>query len=211
MKKLYTALLLLASLTSFAQLQLPPLPDYAVCDQNADGFAIFDLSNVRQMLYAQYPANSYSVAFYETLSGAESGTGPLPMLYNNVIPSGQVIYAKVWETGTPSNYDITTFQLITNTAPVVSNAILTACDDNNDEVALFDLTSAEAQITGGMPGYMVSYYNTMAEAETGTPISAPTSYMSTGSVTVIFVKVESTEGCSAIAVSYTHLTLPTKA
>lgn len=199
MKKLYTTLLLLASFTSFAQLQLSPLPDYAMCDQNADGHAIFDLSAVRQMLYAQYPANSYSVAFYETLSGAESGTGSLPMQYSNIIQGSQVIYAKVWETGNPNNYDITTFQLIINTAPVVSNAILTVCDDNNDEVALFDLTTAEAQITGGMPGFTFSYYHTMAEVEGGMPISDPTSYVSTGPVTTIFVQVQNPEGCSAIA------------
>lgn len=199
MKKLYASLLLFTSFVSFSQLQLSPLPDYTICDQNVDGYAMFDLGSIRQMLYINYPANSYSVAFYETMNGAESGIGSLPMLYNNVIPGSQVIYAKVWETGNPNNFGITTFQLITNPAPVVNNAILTVCDDNNDEMAVFDLTTAEAEITGGMPGYMVSYYQSLADAEGGMTIAQPNNYMSMGPVTVIYVKVENMDGCNSIA------------
>lgn len=199
MKKLYAALLLLSSFISFAQLQLSPLPDYAVCDNNAvaDGFATFDLSNISQMLYMSYPANTYTVAYYLNQVAAQADTR-LPLIYTNVTANTQTLVVKVWETANAANAGFTSLTLVVNPTPVANPASLSVCDDNNDEVAMFDLTAAETQITGGMPGYMVSYYNTMTEAETGMPIADPTSYMSTGSVTVIFVKVESTEGCSVI-------------
>jgi hypothetical protein len=199
MKKLYTALLLLASLTSFAQLQLPPLPDYAVCDDDAvaDGFATFDLGNISQMLYMSYPADEYTVAFYVNTAAAQSDTR-LPLVYTNVAPHTQTLVVKVWENANATNAGFANLTLVVNPMPTANPTSISVCDDNNDEMALFDLTTAETQITGGVPGYMVSYYSTMAEAETGMPISDPTSYMSTGSVTVVYVKVENTEGCSVI-------------
>lgn len=197
MKKLYAALLLLSSFISFAQLQLSPLPDYAVCDDNAfaDGFATFDLGNTSQMLYMFYPPNTYTVAYYVNQAAAQADTR-LPLIYTNVTANAQTLLVKVWETANAANAGFTTLTLVVNPTPIANPTSLSVCDDDNDEVAMFDLTAAEAEITGGMQGYMVSYYNTMAEAETGMPIADPTSYMSTGSVTVVYVKVENTEGCS---------------
>lgn len=197
MKKLYAALLVLTSFISFAQLQVSPLPDYSQCDDNADGFATFDLNTIRQMLYMDYPPNAYTVAFYVNAAAAQVDTR-LPLQYTNVTANTQTLVVKVWETANAANAGFTTLTLVVNPTPIANSTILSVCDDNNDEMAMFDLTATEAAITGGLP-YMVSYYESLADTEGGMPITQPNNYMSRGPVTVIYVKVESVDGCSAIA------------
>ena len=44
---------------------------------------------------------------------------------------------------------------------------MVVCDDNNDGFAEFTLTDKDAEIIGGEPDVMVSYHETLADAQNG--------------------------------------------
>ncbi|MCB0640801.1 MAG: hypothetical protein KDC44_04140, partial [Phaeodactylibacter sp.] len=82
-------------------------------------------------------------------------------------------------------------------APVAYNATINECPalfDTND--ADFDLTTADAAVTGGVPGLTASYYNSLQELEDGinaigSPYNSPTANL--------WVKVEDMDGCYSIS------------
>jgi gliding motility-associated-like protein len=64
-------------------------------------------------------------------------------------------------------------------SPVANTpADIDVCDDNNDGFScLFDLTASDAQVTGGVPGLVVTYHETLTDAQTGAnPIANPSAY-----------------------------------
>lgn len=197
MKKLYAAVLLLTSLISFAQLQIGPIPNFTQCDDNADGFATFDLSMASQMIYTSYPPNTYTVAYYVNMAAAQADTR-LPLQYTNSTAHTQTLVVKVWETANATNAGFTTFDLIVNPAPVVTNTTLYACDDNNDGIGLFNLPGAETTITGGQPGYTITYFATTSDLQNNIAIATPSAYQSTQN-TIVYAQVQNMDGCISIA------------
>ena len=79
-----------------------PLAPYGVCDDNADGIAVFDLTNpslAPAFLGATQLPAGYTISYYLTVAGANPATNPvetpLPTSYTNVIPTSQDIYIRV--------------------------------------------------------------------------------------------------------------------
>ena len=74
---------------------------------------------------------------------------------------------------------------------------LTICDDNNDSVALFTLTDADAQIIGGNVDVFVTYYETQAAADLGDITTALVSpYQNTANPQIVFARLEElSQGC----------------
>lgn len=78
------------------------------------------------------------------------------------------------------------------TMPILSN--LTACDDDYDGFAVFDLTTQTPIIlaaqSGASANYSVSYYLSQSNANTGiNPISNPSAYTNSSNQQVIYVRV----------------------
>jgi gliding motility-associated-like protein len=160
----------------------PILEPYYGCDDNFDGIAIFDLTNIKlleNILGAtQLPAD-YNVTFYDTAAGANPltnlGETPLPTSYQNTTPFSQDIYIRV-ENKTTGCVNATGFLILktgdiaTATAPVD----FVSCDDDATNDGLYqsiDLTSYEAVILGAQDPtiYDVTYYESEALAIAGVP------------------------------------------
>ena len=144
-KLLYLFLFLTISITSFAQVANQP-NDYVVCDDDNDGFALFDLTYAdAQILGSQQSAADYTVTYHETLYDAENNFSPIVFYpYVNNTDWLQIIYVRLEDNNTGS-YDITTVNLIVNPSPLpVQPSPLNLCDDvgeiPGDEIAVFDLT-----------------------------------------------------------------------
>lgn len=86
---------------------------------------------------------------------------------------------------------------------------LTLDDDDVDGMVPFDLTVNEAIISGGTPGYIFTYYETMADAVAGT--SAVTSpFTNVTNPDEIFVNVEDpSTGCTTITSFNLYVVTPT--
>ncbi len=73
------------------------------------------------------------------------------------------------------------------------------CDDDDDGVAVFDLTTQTPAVLNGRDAadYTVSYYETLADAQSGTnAISDPSAYRNTSNPQTVFYRIENNDtGC----------------
>jgi len=89
-----------ATRTVSSQIEVRPLPEIypvdslAVCDDDFDGIAEFNLENTIPQILHGRPATDFSVTFYETLSDARAQTNPItdPSSYRNTVPHRQTVY-----------------------------------------------------------------------------------------------------------------------
>ncbi|GGG55794.1 T9SS type B sorting domain-containing protein [Bizionia arctica] len=127
-----------------------------------------------------------------------SGTGTV-LNAGEVITSTQTIYVYA-ETGTTPNCSAeNSFVVTINPLPtVVAPTPLIVCDDNvADGMTEMDLNDKNNEISGGNTNYIVTYYNSLTNAQNGTPEVMPSSstYIGTNNE-VVHVRVEdATTGC----------------
>ncbi|WP_281756594.1 T9SS type B sorting domain-containing protein, partial [Neptunitalea chrysea] len=175
------------------------LPDLELCDDNvADGYTEFDLSEQDATVYGAQSTSDYTIEYYLSETAAEEGLYPLPSnYYTNTSQYQQTVWVRLEDniTGCPT---IRSFDLIVNPNPVINpnyDNDLALCDDFgevNDELTVFDLTVENDEITAGVNGYVVTYYETEADAIAGTnAIADDTAYENTlGNPYTLFVRVE---------------------
>jgi len=126
------------------------------------------------------------------------GTGTV-LMAGQSITTTQTIYVYA-ETGTTPNCSAENDFVVTiNPLPtIIAPAPLFACDDNvPDGMTEIDLTVTNNEITGNNPNYIVTYYNSAADAIAGTPQVTPsaTAYIGTDGE-IVHVRVEdATTGC----------------
>ncbi|WP_397363812.1 T9SS type B sorting domain-containing protein [Olleya sp. R77988] len=162
------------------------LDDYIVCDDNNDGFNQFDFDTVMtpQILGTQNPAD-FVLTYHTTLLNAENGTSPIVNTGNYTNATNpQTIYIRLEGI---ANGCVTTGEFIIRVeAPpvIVQPTPLAICDEldanyyeNNDDMATFDLTVKNDEITAGNVSWIVTYYETQADADAdANAIADPTMY-----------------------------------
>lgn len=208
MKQKLSFLLLLVSIMVKAQVANLP-SDLSICDDDNDGFGVFDLSVATpEVLGGQNPAD-YTVTYYETITQAEIGASPITgMLYSNVSPYNQVIYVRVEEIAT-GNYATTTLNLVVNDAPNVPTSVNYTIADNygalDDGIAQFDLTTQNGEllsnVSGNVNDYVVTYYLTEADANNQSgAIANVMNYVNTTNPETVYANVQSVvSGCFSVA------------
>jgi uncharacterized repeat protein (TIGR01451 family) len=164
MKKTILLLIFFLSVNINAQINQNVTP-YQICNiSNSVQFDIFDLTTkIPEVLNGLNPA-IYIVSFHETLADAQVG-GPSivsPAAYYNVA-NPMTIYVRVQNSQTNES-EITSFQIMVFEQPLAYPAVLSFCDMM--ELAIYNLSDADAQITGGSTSATVVYYETLVSAET---------------------------------------------
>ncbi|WP_178987685.1 T9SS type B sorting domain-containing protein [Winogradskyella schleiferi] len=138
-----------------------------VCDDNADGFAEFNLSlKDAEVIGSQ---SGMTVSYYADPADAELGDNPLPTTYTNATPGVQEVSVRI-ENGATGCYATTTLQLIVNPKPLITTVTAyELCDDNlsGDEEEDFDLSTKTAEILNGQVNVAVNYYANEADADAG--------------------------------------------
>jgi len=201
------------SLTSF-DLTVNPIPDLqsvptnAVCDEDDDGFANFDLGVAENFILPD--PNGFSFQYFESLNDAQNSTNPItnPDNYQNTQSPLQTIYVLVTNESTNcqaiQSFDIEVLEQPQITEP----SALSECDTSTDQsgFASFDLNSKIPEITGNNPDYEVDFFLTQAEAEDLTITSGlDSTFTNTTAFTqTLFIRVtDTTNGC----VTFTTLVL----
>ncbi|WP_353780267.1 T9SS type B sorting domain-containing protein, partial [Winogradskyella sp. 3972H.M.0a.05] len=163
-----------------------------------DGFVEFDLSlRDLEVIGAEL---GVSVSYHLTQSDADMGVAALPTLYTNVTAGAQVVYVRLTNDATGC-YDTVELQLIVNPLPLVSAvADYALCDDNNpgDEQELFDLGTKDIEAIGGQANVTVTYYATLADAQSGSNALAPLYANTSNPETIYYVLANGLTGCSSI-------------
>lgn len=186
----------------------PDLSSIAVCDNDTnpqDAMATIDLTQQTASIFAlqTLPASNYQVSFYTNQLDAFYGSSMILPATNYFGSNGETIWYRV-ENSSSHCYTIGSFQLEVNTPLAVGTQTpLSLCDGDsnpNDQITTFDLTVKNAEITQSIPNYTVTYFPSLANAQTGTnAIVNPTSYVnSQPAVQTLGVRVTSPQGCVSI-------------
>ncbi len=200
MKKLLSVLLLFF-LVLGANAQVANQPsDLEICDDDYDGIAAFDLTITEpEILGAQNPSD-FNITFYTNQTDAADGTNPIitpSAFYNSANP--QAIYVRL-EANSNGNFDTTVFAIIVIPLPVPATPTsLEFCDDDGDGFGEFTLTDKDAEISNGAPNVSITYYEALADTESGVfPIPSP--YVNIVPFSqIVFTRVESDiNGCYVI-------------
>ncbi len=133
-------------------------PDLTSCENNTDGFADFDLSDIESIILGGQ--SGMTVEYFN--GNGNLIPNPLPNPYINSIPNQEIITIRVINDATDC-YNETTFTLNVNELPI-ANVVdaLIGCDDNNDGISeYFDTTNVESIVLGPQSGMEVSYFDTL--------------------------------------------------
>lgn len=105
----------------------PNAPDLEVCDDDGDGFSVFDLT-VNDVLIITGQANVV-VSYYENETDANNDVNVIidPTSYNNVVAFQQTVYVRV-ESEITGCFTIVDFQIVVSPSPVLSINDISICD-----------------------------------------------------------------------------------
>ena len=170
------------------------LPDLLLCDTDGNNEETFDLTQQEPLIYGgQDPTDFLPVTYYDNPTDAQAGTGNIavPTAYTGT--AGQVIYVRLEFIATGC-YTIGQFTLQVGTLPtVVPPTTYQLCDDldePNDGITIFDLTTKNNEITAGVLGIDVRYYETYQDAQDDTNrIDPETAYQNQTNPQTIYVRV----------------------
>jgi gliding motility-associated-like protein len=187
--------------TTTLQLIVNPLPTvvavspYELCDDDnpGDEQEQFDLTDKEaEILNGQ---TNVTVSYYASQADADTNTNAITVPYTNT-SNPQEIIAVLTNTNTGCSSQVT-FDLVVNPLPaLVALTPLEVCDDGTpDGLTEIDLSIKNIEISGNNPGYSVSYYLNLADAQAeANPLAIP--YTNISNPQTIFVRVEdTTTGC----------------
>ena len=187
-----TYLELLLVVNDVPQIATDPDP-LQVCDDDDDGFALFDLSLSNESVLNGLNPSDFNITYYESAENAEDGTNPIltPFAYTNITEDTQEIWVRVENIATGC-YNTVSLTLVVNELPVLIQPLpLELCDDNNtgDEVEEFTLEDSIAQVLDGQTGISITFYETQQDADDATnPIESP--YTNTSNAQTIYLRGE---------------------
>ncbi|MBC8757736.1 hypothetical protein H2O64_23940, partial [Kordia sp. YSTF-M3] len=82
--------------------------------------------------------------------------------------------------------------------------------DESDEISTFDLTDKYIEITGGNTSLTLTYYASLADLNSDTPIADPTAYQNTSNPQVLYIRAANAAGCTTdITMTLRVLPIPT--
>ncbi len=170
------------------------------CDEAPnDGFTEFDLTTKDDEITGSNP--QAVVVYYEDFNDAQNGVNPIlnPTMFVNTNIFIQTIYARADNINSIDCFNVIELDLQVNESPEITRRITdyVLCDNDQDGVEVFDLTSKEDEISNTLVNLTFSYHNNMADAIAGTPsIPNPTMYVSGGET--IWVRVVNIGGCFTV-------------
>ena len=149
-----------------------------VCDDNNDGIAAFFLGEITFEILGNLNPQNYLVTHHETQTDAVTGVNPMTNPYMNINPNTQIVFVRIVTVAT-SEVTILTYNLTVIPSPEAPTVTITNCANLIPSFPCWDLTSVEAEIIQGQPSVFVTYFQTLADAQTGSiPIQNPSCYLS---------------------------------
>nr|WP_315197584.1 FG-GAP-like repeat-containing protein [uncultured Flavobacterium sp.] len=169
------------------------IDDIYVCDSDNDGFSLFNLSNVENIIIENQI--NVKVDYYDSKNNLL--TTPLSNNYKNTIKDKDYIIAKITNTATNCFIE-TKINLIASPLPIANNLdILVGCDDNNDGVSeYFDTSLVEKNVLAGQMDMKVSYYDNLGN-EIIYPLANPFTNTTIGSQNIIIRVTNLKTNCSS--------------
>lgn len=185
-------------------LNMDSIPNLQLCDSLLDGddtngLATFNLTSNESILLNGKNTSDFSFNYFtdSTYSNQISN----PSTFANTVSGGQTIYVRIENNNDNSCFTDTSFNLIVNELPIISNSIIFKnCDEdgNSDGFADFNLNEIDDVITNNnAAGFTISYYLSENDANsTDNEIPSIFNNQIAGSV---YARVENATGCYRVS------------
>ncbi len=169
------------------------IEDVTVCDIDNDDIEEFDLEAIALSIINNIP--DITVEFYETEADRTSLNPIDPSIpYNSI---SKIIYLAL---ESPTCSDEAEIELIL--APIINftSFATTRCDDDQDRILTIDLSTFDDDVTGGQPGFSVSYFLSETDANANPDTPLPNTYINTTPIFTLFPRINfDASGCSSIS------------
>ncbi len=184
MKQILLLFLFLLFTFNTLEAQGPPPPcgysPYFQCDEDGDGFAVFDLVSVYAFPFCQagilfFEEDYNPLTYHETLEDAQNGINAIsnPEAYFNIVANEQLIFFRAEKTIPDGNFDVLISEdfLLTKTPPVLNSpSPYIVCNSATEGFGTFNLTPSgpkNEEILGGQD-FTIRYYETLSDAQNQT-------------------------------------------
>ena len=174
------------------------ITDFEKCDDNEDGndtngFVKFDLTTKTSEIIGTQ--SGIVVTYHISEDDALRNQNSITEIYSN----NKTIFVRLTNSSTGC-HSVTSFLLTVNPLPIVQNAVLFQCDEDEDGFTLFNLNEANQLISTNYLNETFTFYTTKLAAETadvGFLITNPTNYNANSQI--VWVRIASNKGCFSIA------------
>ncbi|WP_044399153.1 T9SS type B sorting domain-containing protein [Lacinutrix sp. Hel_I_90] len=179
------------------------IPDQVVCDDNDDGFWMFDFTNYDVIALGTQSSTDYSVTYHSDQVNADNDTNALTSPYTNQTAYvAEPIFVRIENNDNTSCYSTGIFNIQVaqdpTTTPVPNYEV---CDTNNDGFALFDLTTQSVTAINGQANVTATYFESPTDANSNmNAIAVPATYTNTvQDFQTIHIRLDDTNtGCFSV-------------
>lgn len=158
------------------------LQDVAICDDDQDGFGIFDLTAQNSTIIGTQDPTLHTISFYESQTNALQSTGAIsnPSSFQNTVVDGQNIWVRLTH-NTSGCYAVSSFNISTGVPLALETSYTTSvCDSDGDGTYIFNLLDENSAILANATNpslYEVTYYPTAQNAiDDVNAITTPNNY-----------------------------------
>ena len=179
------------------------LPTLNSCDNFiVDGDGIFDLNEQNINIINQLTSDEFTITYYESEEDAISDLNAIdnPGSYENSVAFSQTIFTRIVPDSNPNCFSVGDFLIETISPPdIIVPTALEECDDDYDGiVSFFDLSEKTDEVLNGQTGIIVSYHETIEDAENNANSITDLYTNTTADSQTIHVRLEDNEtGCAA--------------
>ena len=183
--------------------QVGDLPILNSCDNfEIDGNGIFNLDQQNDNIISQLTSTEFTITYYESEEDAINYINNIEnqSAYSNIIPFSQQIFARIVPDSNPNCFSVGNFLIETISPPdIIVPTALEECDDDYDGiVSFFDLSEKTDEVLNGQTGIIVSYHETIEDAENNANSITDLYTNTTADNQTIHVRLEDNEtGCAA--------------
>ena len=180
--------------------------DIVLCDFNGNGNVTVQLSVKDAEILAGLPPSNFDVTYYLTEQDALNQTNPLADPFTT-FANPQTIYAVIVSVADNCVSNVVAFDIIANSSPIVYPSEAFACDETGDGFGTFDLTLYDIEFSQNNANYVVSYYETLVDAQNDMNPVVSIYNNIVAYTQVLYVKVEdATTGCPSFTELYLNVT-----
>lgn len=190
-----------------APVAVPPQGNALVQCTDADGNAVFNLTQYNSIILGSQDAGAFTVSYYASEADLLSNT-PIANAAN-FTTTGQIVYAQVVNNATGC-FTNTSFTLVVNPMPTASTPNdMEVCANTTGE-AIFNLTNQDAAILGNQDPalYRVTYYANEQDVQDNNPIAAPEAFASSGQMVFALVSAIAGSNCTPATTRFNITALP---
>lgn len=163
-----------------------------------NGLACFNLSLNNPSVLGNADSSLYTVSYHINQADASMNTNILPIQYC-VTPGFHTIFARITNNATGALEQISAFTIEATTYQMMGDLPhMTQCDDNNDGLISYDLTTSQALIS---TTNTLSYHGSLTDAMYDiNPFAFPNNFIlnTTSSSSTVYIREHTGSGCDPI-------------